>query len=89
MPVRQLALNSKDSIVHAHFKDWTLSTDKKGLKGLDGRHYSPALIGEGIVDHKSAGYGGYINLEYEGNKYNPREVMAKGLKTLQDIMLEI
>ncbi|MCK4244981.1 MAG: sugar phosphate isomerase/epimerase [Candidatus Omnitrophica bacterium] len=94
-PVRAF-LNSKDSIVHTHFKDWTLSTDKKGLKGLDGRYYSPALIGEGIVDHKSvlramkrAGYGGYINLEYEGNKYSPTEAMVKGLKTLQDIMSEI
>ena len=89
-------LNSRDSIVHTHFKDWTLSTDKKGKKALDGRYYSPALIGEGIVDHKSvlrvmknAGYNGYINLEYEGNKYNPREAMIKGLKTLQDIMEEI
>ncbi len=86
-------LNSKNSIVHTHFKDWTISTDKKGLKGLDGRCYSPALIGEGIVNHKSvlkvmkgAGYGGYINLEYEGNKYNPREAIVKGLKTLQNIM---
>ena len=89
-------LNSKDNIVHTHFKDWTLSTDKKGKKGLDGRYYSPALIGEGIVDHKSvlkvmknAGYDGYINLEYEGNKYNPMEAMLKGLKTLQNIMEEI
>jgi len=89
----QAFMNSRDSIVHAHFKDWTLSTDKKGLKGLDGRYYSPALIGEGIVDNKSvlsamknAGYDGYINLEYEGNKYNPLEAMIKGLKTLQDII---
>lgn len=89
-------LNSRDNIVHSHFKDWTLSTDKNGLKGLDGRYYSPALIGEGIVDHKSvlsamknAGYDGYINLEYEGNEYNPTEAMVKGLKALQDIMSEI
>ena len=48
------------------------------------------------VDHKSvlramknAGYSGYINLEYDGNKYNPREAMIKGLKTLQDMKEEI
>lgn len=89
-------LNSKDSIVHAHFKDWTLSTDEKGLKGADGRYYSPALIGEGIVKHKAvlaamkeAGYSGYINFEYEGNKYSPEEAMVKGLKTLHDLMLEL
>ena len=89
-------LNSKDSIVHAHFKDWTLAAEGEGKKGLDGRYYSAALIGEGVVDHRAvlkvmqdAGYKGYINLEYEGSKYNPAEAVVKALKTLQDIMSEV
>ncbi len=45
-------INSKESIVHAHFKDWVLSADNKGLQGLDGRFYTGALVGEGIVDNK-------------------------------------
>ncbi len=86
--------NSKQSIVHAHFKDWTISTKKgKGLRGADGRFYLPALVGEGIVDHqnilktmKKAGYGGYINLEYEGDEYRPREAIIRGTERLQNMI---
>jgi len=37
-----------------------------------------------LINH---GYDRYINLEYEGNKYNPREARLKGLKTLRDMEL--
>ena len=88
-------INSKESIVHAHFKDWTLSSDNKDLQGLDGRFYTGALVGEGIVDNigvlkemKKSGYRGYISLEYEGSKYSPEEAVTKGLKYLRLFMAE-
>ena len=115
-------VNSREAIVHAHFKDWVIETYGKGLEGADGRTYVGALVGEGIVDYKSvleamsAGgrgsvrhfptgvsrtqmtisnfpkesrYTGYINLEYEGNQYEPREAMIKGVKYLRSIISEL
>ena len=86
-------LNLKDFVIHAHFKDWTINSEGKGLLGADGRFYQGALVGEGIVDHKkviqamnSAGYNGYINLEYEGTAYSPEEAMAKGIRYLDSLM---
>lgn len=82
--------------VHAHFKDWVLVQHGKGLEGLDGRHYAGALIGEGIVPHqaclaamKQAGYKGYINIEYEGNKYPPDEATRRAARYLNSILQEI
>jgi len=86
-------LNSKDYIVHSHFKDWVIS--ENGRPGMDGKLYEPALVGEGVVNYKSvinamrqAGYNGYINLEYEGKKYTPENAMIKGVKFLKSIMKE-
>ncbi|MDO9540969.1 MAG: sugar phosphate isomerase/epimerase family protein [Kiritimatiellia bacterium] len=83
-------------VVHAHFKDWTLTKPDKGMEGLDGRYYEPALIGEGIVPQRSclaamkqAGYKGYINISYEGNKYPPDEATRKAACYLQAIMDEL
>ncbi|MDO9542781.1 MAG: sugar phosphate isomerase/epimerase family protein [Kiritimatiellia bacterium] len=81
------------SVVHAHFKDWVLVQPGMGLDGLDGRCYEGALIGEGIVPHhaclaamKRAGYKGYINIEYEGNKYPPDEATRRAIIYLQGLM---
>ena len=81
--------------VHAHFKDWALLGPGQGREGLDGRRYEPALIGEGIVPHraclaamKQAGYKGYINIEYENNKYPPDEATRRAAKYLQAIIDE-
>jgi sugar phosphate isomerase/epimerase len=70
--------------VHAHFKDWDVVAAPAGMPGVDGRRYCGALIGEGILDHRSclaamkqAGYQGYIDLEYEGNKYAPAEATRR------------
>ena len=83
--------NSREHIVHAHFKDWELADD--GLLGLDGRRYRGALIGEGLVDPepclramKEGGYQGYIDFEYEGSKYAPEQAMRKGVPLLKDMI---
>jgi len=85
-----------EHIVHAHFKDWVLAQPGKGLEGLDARRYEPALIGEGIVPHasclaamKQAGYNGYIDIEYEGNKYPPDEATRRAAKYLLNLIREL
>ncbi len=78
--------------VHAHFKDWDVSTAaKEGFnRMLDGRYYRPALIGEGAVDHraclsamKAANYKGCINIEYEGNTYTPADAIRRAVDFLR------
>lgn len=80
--------------VHAHFKDWDFSkTPAEGFREmLDGNYYRPALIGEGCVPHrqvlsamKTAGYDGYINIEYEGNKYDPYEGIRRAVAYLRGL----
>ena len=87
---------TKDLAVHAHFKDWMLVPENQGMKGVDGRHYRGALIGEGIVDQKAClramkkcGYTGYINIEYEGNLYTPEAAVRKAAEYLRGLMKEI
>jgi sugar phosphate isomerase/epimerase len=81
-------------VVHAHFKDWSIAdTPAEGYREmLDGRYYAPALIGEGNIPHKAviaamknAGYNGYINIEYEGNKYDPYEGIRRAVECLRSI----
>jgi sugar phosphate isomerase/epimerase len=86
-------VNSSEAIVHAHFKDWELSTNENGLRGHDGRTYIGALVGEGLIDHKSiveamkkSNYTGYINFEYEGSKYEPKDATIKGINYLRSLI---
>ena len=84
-------LNNRDAIVHVHFKDFDrVSEDENGFLGLDGGCYKAALIGEGLVDYPNlldtmtkADYNGYINIEYEGDKYSPEEGVRKALDYLR------
>ncbi len=82
-----------EHVAHAHFKDWDQVPADQGRVMLDGRHYVSALIGEGMIDHKScleamreAGYTGYINLEYEGNKYPADEGTRRAARYLQNLI---
>lgn len=79
-------------IVHAHLKDWERSeTPAEGMNLMrDGAYYRAALIGEGIVDSRAtlrelekSGYRGFVNIEYEGNKYRADEGVKKVLDFLR------
>ncbi len=91
-PEETFALN-KDAIAFIHFKDWTKHEPVEGeMVWLDGKNYKPALIGEGIIDYptllaamRAAGYGGYVNIEYEGNKYTPDVAIRKALDYLRSL----
>ncbi len=83
-------LNSKDSTVFAHFKDWIRQPAGTGMKGLDGNWYKPELIGRGIVDYPAllktmikAKYSGYINIEYEGNEIPAAEAVKLAVEYLR------
>lgn len=83
-------LNSKDFIIHSHFKDWEIS--QEGRESLNGKKYRAALIGEGVIDYKKLveimekeNYSHYVSIEYEGNKYQPEEAIEKALKFLRSL----
>ena len=85
-------LKVKEHIIHAHFKDWQVAPEGH-IRGLDGRIYRAALVGEGLVDPllclqamQSAGYTGYINMEYEGSEYDPKDAIVRGTKYLQTLI---
>ncbi len=90
-------LKIKDKIIHTHFKDWIYASqddcrNKNALEGLNGNSYCPALIGEGLVNYpsliktmKQARYEGYINIEYEGEKYPAKQAIRKALDYLRNI----
>ncbi len=89
-------LKSKDSIIHAHYKDWVVSSDNTGVDGSDGRFYTPVLIGEGIVDHESviramvqSNYQGYIDIEYQAPVYNPRYAVKTAKEYIYNLKAKI
>lgn len=82
-------------VVHAHFKDWTIVAEpREGYRPmLDGRFYKAALIGEGDIPHaaclaamRNAGYAGYINIEYEGNDYDPQDATRRAVEYLRGLV---
>ena len=81
-----------DDVVHVHFKDWEIrDTEFENCRVMrDGRFYRAALIGEGNVDSRATlktleelGYSGFINIEYENNKYPGDEAVKKALEFLK------
>ena len=81
-----------NDVVHVHFKDWDISTENDGTRRQmrDGRYYVPALIGEGAIDSKATlktleelGYDGFINIEYENEKYPADVATRKALEYLR------
>ncbi len=85
-------------VVHAHFKDWDVSQEQ--LYGyrpmLDGRYYRSALIGEGDIDNrgclkamKEARYDGFINIEYEGDRYDPFDATLRAVEYLREAESEM
>ena len=67
-----------DLVALVHLKDFTFAApDETGhvYQGLDGRRYTGAIVGEGLVDLKAIhgilarqGYDDWLSLEYEGNE---------------------
>lgn len=85
-------------VVHAHFKDWDVVTDGGRMRGLDGRSYQSALIGEGamaplharVLDAmREARYSGYIDMEYEGHKYPADEATRRIARFLRSLAGEL
>jgi sugar phosphate isomerase/epimerase len=81
-------------VVHAHFKDWEVFNEPKegAMPMRKGGFCKPTLIGEGMVGHKSCinemkkyGYSGYVNIEYEGNKYNSYDGVERAINYLRQI----
>ncbi|MBR7145222.1 MAG: sugar phosphate isomerase/epimerase [Lentisphaeria bacterium] len=79
-------------VVHVHFKDWDIIDHAEdGWRPMqDGRFYRAALIGEGKVDSRATlktleelGYDGFINIEYESNKYPGDEAVKRALEYLR------
>ncbi len=82
--------------VHVHFKDWDIVEEGQGMAMLNGTTMASALIGEGDIDTKGclkaltdANYDFCINLEYEGNKYNPTEGVRKATEYLRNAYAEL
>jgi sugar phosphate isomerase/epimerase len=84
-------------IVHVHVKDWhvlpaTAPPPRGAFTGLDGRHYSGAVLGEGILNLPGVlarlaemGYRGYLSLEYEGTD-EPWEAVQQGVAYLRTLL---
>jgi len=87
--------NSARYIVHAHFKDFARcsESDPGARRYLDGNWYRAVLVGDGDVDQagsvramKKCGYQGYINFEYEGSDYSPREATIEGVRRIRELI---
>jgi sugar phosphate isomerase/epimerase len=82
----------REHIVHAHFKDgrWHNKTNNDGSTLRD---FSNELIGEGDINFTECvkamvkdGYKGYVDIEYEGNKYTPDAANQKAIEYINNIL---
>jgi sugar phosphate isomerase/epimerase len=82
----------REHIVHVHFKDgrWHNETNADGSTHRD---FSNELIGEGDINLVecakalvSDGYKGYVDIEYEGNKYAPEVANKKAIEFINNII---
>jgi sugar phosphate isomerase/epimerase len=82
----------RNYIVHAHFKDgrWY---DKTNTDGTTSRDFSNELIGEGDINIAECakamvkdGYSGYVDIEYESNKYTPDVANQKAIEYINNIL---
>ncbi|MCM8760244.1 MAG: sugar phosphate isomerase/epimerase [Candidatus Omnitrophica bacterium] len=84
--------DSAQWVVHAHFKDWKICTkNEPGARlCLDGKYRRAVLVGDGDVEQvgcinamKEYGYKGYINFEYEGQEFTPRQATIEGVRRMK------
>jgi sugar phosphate isomerase/epimerase len=82
----------REHIVHVHFKDgrWY---NKTNTDGSTHRDFSNELIGEGDINIAecakalvSDGYKGYVDIEYEGNKYAPDVANQMAIEYINNIL---
>lgn len=90
---REGFLNSAPYIIHAHFKDFAICAENSpgAIRCLDGKFRRPVLVGDGNVDQvetikimQESGYKGYINFEYEGTEYTPRDATIEGIRRMRE-----
>jgi len=82
----------REHIVHAHFKDG-LWHDKTNADGSIHHDFSNELIGEGDINFSECvkamvndGYKGYVDIEYESNKYTPEVANQKAIEYINNIL---
>jgi sugar phosphate isomerase/epimerase len=82
----------REHIVHVHFKDgrWSNKTNNDGSTRPD---FSNELIGEGDINFTECvkamvkdGYNGYVDIEYESNKYTPDVANQKAIEYINNIL---
>jgi sugar phosphate isomerase/epimerase len=95
---RDAVRNNARDIVHAHFKDFAVCKegDPGAMRCLDGKFRRAVLVGDGDVDQlgglealHECGYKGYINFEYEGRDYTPRDATVVGVARLREMMASL
>jgi sugar phosphate isomerase/epimerase len=81
-------------VVHVHLKDWTVRDEPtEGYRQmLNGKYFRSALIGEGDMPTaavwqalRTAGYKGFVNIEYEGNEIPAAEAMRRAVTYLRSL----
>ena len=81
-----------NDVAHVHFKDWDIidQPQENWRMMRDNRYYRAALIGEGCVDSRATlktleelGYDGFINIEYENDRYPGDEAVKRALEYLK------